>query len=975
MTWLARHFATGRIDVRRLWVLTATTAAFLAVAGPVAASVPIHAFNTLPSTTQAGAHPDVEFSFHLGNRSEVPTPCACDDARNVTVHLPTGLTANPHAVPQCSIAQFASDLCPVDSQVGVSEVRVSVAQYAGEIDGFTAPVFNLIPPPEEAGLLGFKTTFDTPVFTVASARTDSDYGLNAIVANIDHFASLVSVKQILWGVPAAPIHDYLRFRPSQSPLPFLLGGGVALLCNQNGAKSTEDPTTAYQVCSSDGEEITPGYAGPAGALFNGSPKPEFGPVSSNSPEAPFTQNPTTCGVSSLQTSLNVLAYDEGMTEASAPYPATTDCDQLAFNPSLFARPTATETDTPSGIDIDLKAPSFESPNAPSPSEIRGTTVTLPPGFTINPNAADGKTSCTEAQARFGTTEEAHCPEFAKVGTVEVHSPVLPGVLPGGVYIGEPKPGDRYRLVVTFNGFGIHVKLPGTVHPDPKTGQVVTEFKELPQFPFEDFDLHFFGSERGILATPTQCGEYPVSTVFEPWDGGLPNQTSTQYFKLESGPGGSACPNGPRPFSPGFEAASTTTTPGSHTTFTVELTRRDGEQNLSSLTTTTPPGFSATLKGIPYCPEAAIAAAAAPGYSGLAEQANPSCPAASQVGEAIAGAGAGTHPYYAPGKVYLAGPYKGAPLSLVVITPAVSGPYDLGDAVVRVALQINSATAQVAAVSDPLPQILEGIPLRLRSILINLNRPNFSLNPTNCQALATTARVLGSEGATASLSSPFQVANCALLPFGPQLALSLSGVTNHTGNPALHAVLTTKPGEANIASSAVTLPHTEFLDNAHIQDPCTRVQFAANQCPAGSLLGFAKAETPLLEKPLEGPIYLRANGGERKLPDLVAALRGQFEIDLVGRIDSINGRLRTTFETVPDAPVSRFTLTLDGGKRGLLQNSINLCSATERANVRLDGQNAKTTDQNPVLKTPCTRLSKRKRATLSRARRADRGERR
>ena len=255
----------------------------------------------------------------------------------------------------------------------------------------------------------------------------------------------------------------------------------------------------------------------------------------NSPETPFTQNPTTCGSSSLESSLNVLGYDEGLTEASAQYPTTIDCDQLAFNPSLFARPTATETDTPSGIDVDLKAPSFESPDAPSPSEIRSTETTLPPGFTINPNAANGKTSCSDAQARFGTTEEAECPEFSKIGTLEVHSPVLPGVLPGAIYIGEPKPGERYRLVIAFNGFGIHVKLPGTVRPNTATGQLVVSFQELPQFPFEDFDLHFFGSERGILATPTQCGTYPVSTVFTPWDGALPSQPPTQYFTLGSGP--------------------------------------------------------------------------------------------------------------------------------------------------------------------------------------------------------------------------------------------------------------------------------------------------------------------------------------------------------------------------------------------------------------------------------------------------------
>jgi hypothetical protein len=964
----AHHSAGGRSAVRRLALLTTLTAtAFLLVAGTAAhASVPIFSYNALPSTTEAGAHPDVEFSFKLGNRQEDPTPCACNDARNVTVHLPAGLIANPHAVPQCTTAEFASEQCPVDSQIGVSDIGVAI--FPGEsdkdVESFISPVFNLIPPPEEAGLLGFKTLFSTPVFIVASARTDSDYGLNAVVANISHFAPLQSVKQVLWGVPAAPVHDGLRFAPSQPPLHSLFGtvfnsngeGNGGELCDQNGNRSTEDPATVYQICATQAQPPHPAGADLEGGVGHA--------ISSNSPEAPFTQNPTTCGVSSLESSLNILAYDEGETNASATYPATTNCSALAFNPSLFARPTTESTDSPSGIDVDLKAPEFESPTSPSPSEIRGTTVTLPPGFTINPNAADGKTSCTEAQAKFHTTEEAHCPEFAKIGTVEVHSPVLPGTLPGAIYIGQPEPGNRYRLFISFDGFALHVKLPGSVHPDPQTGQLVTEFKELPQFPFEDFDLHFFGSERGILATPTQCGTYPVSTVFEPWDGALPNQTSTQFFNLDSGPNGTPCPNGPRPFAPTLKAASSANTAGSHTSFSLQLTRSDGDQNLSALNVTTPPGFSATLKGVPYCPEADIAAARAPGYSGLAEQTHPSCPAASLVGEAIAGAGAGTHPYYAPGKVYLAGPYKGAPLSFVVITPAVSGPYDLGDVVLRTALEINPATAQVTAVSDPLPQILEGVPLRLRSVLVNLNRPNFALNPTNCEPFATTATAFGSEGATASLSAPFQVANCANLGFKPSLKLSLSGQTRRAGHPGVKAVLTyPKQGAyANIAKAQVGLPGSEFLDQGNLNKVCTQPELKAGACPAKSVYGHAKAWSPLLENPLEGPIYLAVGFGY-KLPALVAELEGQIRVLLVGKVDTDKQKgIRNTFEAVPDAPVSRFELTLKGGKKyGLLENSEDICQKPQRAEALFIGQNGKSESFSPLVGNGCGGKRRHKRA--------------
>ncbi len=918
--------------------------AALLVAAP-AQAIPIEAFSALPSSTQAGGHPDVAFSFTVGNRQNAePSSCACRDPRNINVHLPTGLIGNPHATPQCDIASFSSDQCPVDSQVGVAEIKVTGLpgdphSSFGSV-GFLSPVYVLVPPPGDVALLGFKATYNLPVFTVISARTESDYGVDATVENIIHFFPLLSVKQDLWGVPADPSHDDLRFGLGQHAE--ISGGFATEICDASGNPSTNDPSTMFVYCPPDGFEGAIGEGG-----FENSPGHV---VSSSSPLTPFWQNPTTCG-ESLATSLDILGYDDSETHADSLWPPTTDCGQLSFNPSLFARPTTESTDSPSGIDVDLKAPSFESPDTPSPSEIRGTTVTLPPGFTINPNAADGKTSCLDQEAKFGTTEEAKCPEFSKIGTLEVHSPVLPGVLPGAIYIGHPQEGKRYRLFLTFDGFGVHVKLPGEVHPDPQTGQVVTEFKDLPQFPFEDFDLHFFGSERGVLATPSQCGTYPVSTLFEPWDGSLPNQTSTQFFSLTSGPGGTPCPNGPRPFNPGFGAASTTNTAGSHTGFSLNLTRPDGDQNLSALDVVTPPGFSATLKGIPYCPEAAITAAGAGVYSGAQEQASPSCPAASLVGEAIAGSGAGTHPFYAPGRVYLAGPYKGAPLSLVVITPAVSGPYDLGDVVVRTALYVNPTTTQVSAVSDPLPQILAGIPLRLRSIMVNLNRPDFALNPTNCDPFSTQATVFGSEGATKTLASHFQVANCARLDFEPKLETSIIGPTKNGATPRFKAVLRMPQGGANIEHVAVTLPHSEFLKQAHIRTVCTRPQLASHSCPAGSVYGFARAQTPLLDKPLEGPVYLGTGYGH-KLPDLIAELNGQIHVILDGIIDTgKGGGIRNTFEVVPDAPVSKFTLEMQGGTKGLLENS-NVCAQRNYLTAKFFAQNGKTSVSHPLMQDGC-----------------------
>jgi hypothetical protein len=880
---------------------------------PAWANAPIKSFAIAPSTTQAGGHPDIVTSFTFDNRDtqNFPTTCFCQDAENTTVELPAGVIGVPHATPQCTAVEFGDKACLPDSQVGVIDLDLFESF-------FSVPVYNLVPHVDQAGLLGFQNPLvNTPAFIVFSARTGGDFGLDTTLEGITHVVPPEGVSLDLWGVPDSASHDAER-----EPI----GGNC-----------------------SDG------------------PYPCFPPTPSHSPALPFIDNPTSCS-GPLSASLEILAYDNGTSNASATYPATTGCDQLSFNPSLFAQPTTTQTDAASGIEVNLHVPQEESPTTPSPSEIRATTVTLPEGFSINPSAADGKTSCSDAEARFGTEEEAQCPEFSKIGTATVTSAVLPGPISGFLYLGEPKPGDRYRVIVTANGFATHIKLGGSAELNPQTGQVALSLRNLPQTTFSDLNLHFFGSERGLLATPTQCGTYPVKSTFTPWDSQLPSQSSAQFFTLDSGPSGGPCPGATRPFTPGFEASSVNSTAGSHSPFSLDLTRPDGDQNLSVITDVNPPGFSATLKGVPYCADAALAAAAKPGYSGLAEESSPSCPAASQIGTADTGAGAGTHPVYLPGKVYLAGPYKGAPLSLAVIAPAVSGPYDLGNVVVRAALHVNPETAQITAVSDPLPQILQGIPLRLRSILINLDRPNFTLNPTNCDPFSVTAQVTGDQGAQANLSSHFQVANCASLSFNPALALKFSGSTKRAGNPALKATVTypTPAPYANIASTAVSLPPTEQIDNAHIQNPCTKVQFnlgntLGEKCPAGSLIGFAKAETPLLANPLEGLVYFRsAPENKSGLPDIVAVLKGQIEITLDGKIDTIQQkvhgervpRIRTTFPAVPDAPVSKFTLSLDGGNKGLLVNSANLCSSPQRINVKMVGQNGKTTNETPLLTTPC-----------------------
>ena len=395
--------------------------------------------------------------------------------------------------------------------------------------------------------------------------------------------------------------------------------------------------------------------------------------------------------------------------------------------------------------------------------------------------------------------------------------------------------------------------------------------------------------------------------------------------------------------------------GAFSPLITRLKRDDDSQLLRGVTVALPPGLLGRLAGVSYCPPAAIATAAA--KSGTEERANPSCPAASRVGSVDAGAGAGPSPVHVQGQVYLAGPYKGAPLSLAIVTPAVAGPFDLGTVVVRATLQVDPETAQVTVRSDPLPTILQGIPLDLRSITVAADRAHFTLNPTNCEPKSVGGEAVSAAGLTASLSDRFQVGGCRGLDFGPRFQTRLFGGTKRSQNPRLRAVLRPRPGEANIARTVVTLPHSEFLDQSHIRTVCTRVQFAADQCPAGSVYGFARAFTPLLDQPLEGPVYLRSSSN--KLPDLVVALRGQVNLNLVGRIDSANGGIRTTFERVPDAPVSKFVLTMRGGKRGLLVNSRDICRRHSFSRVGFEGQNGKASHIKPRLKNDCGKRARRR----------------
>jgi hypothetical protein len=648
------------------------------------------------------------------------------------------------------------------------------------------------------------------------------------------------------------------------------------------------------------------------------------------------------------------------------------------------RPASQAAASPSAFTAELTIPQegLTEPSALAAPELKKAVVTLPKGVNVNPSSANGLAACTEAQMGLATTEgaapnpirfdksEPTCPDASKLGTVEAKSPLLEETLGGTIYLGAQEENPFHSLLALYLVIdsprnGILVKLPGEVKSDPTTGQLTATFDNNPQLPVEDLKLNFRGGgPHSPLATPAVCSTYTTHGELTPWsapESGPPAQT-TDSFPISSGPNGGACATseGGLPFSPSFEAGTTSTQAGAYAPLVIKLDRRDGEQELTHLEFTLPPGLTGKLAGIPYCSDAAIATAG--GKTGKAEQASPSCPAASELGTVDTSAGVGSEPIHVGGHVYLAGPYEGAPLSSVVITPAVAGPFDLGNVVVRAPLFVNPETAQITARSDEIPHILKGIPLQLRSVELKIIRQGFTLNPTSCDPMTVTSSLSGLNGASASPQSRFQVGNCRALSFKPNLKVQLKGATKRVGHPALKAVLTAKPGEANIGRAQVNLPHGEFLDQGNLNRACTKPVLLAGNCPKSTIYGKAKAWTPLLDKPLEGYVYL-VGGYGYKLPALVADLNGQIRVTLVGKVDSgKNKGIRNTFELVPDAPVSRFVLEMKGGKKyGLLENSENLCKAKKakrRAIVRFTGQNGKVRQFKPVVANQCKKHGKR-----------------
>jgi len=848
------------------------------------------------STTQAGAHPDVSFGFEIAEDPESePNSFGLKDAyaptRNVRIELPPGLIADPN-------------LMGVPQQCTVAEIASVLQPGGGCPNGSQVGVVDIY---------GYElnTVFHEPVYMMVPPGGD-------VVARLGFIAG---AAQTFVNVKVRSEGDY--------------GVSAEIVDAPSLVKVVKAENTVWGIPadpSHDTERCTPKEVFTSGCKTSPSRPP-------GSRQLPFWTNPTRCGVPlELRVGAASWAEPQRFDTRSASFPQINGCNKLPFGPSLVIEPTNHRAAAPVGLDITARAPASDGVNVLEPAQVRDIRVRLPKGIGINASSGDGLETCSAEQAHFGERVAANCPDAAKMAVFEAEVAALSRRMKGAVYLREPEPGNPFRVWAIADDLGAHVKLQGQLVVDKQTGQIESVLLDTPQFPLREVKIVFKSGYRSPLVNPQSCGEYASSYEFTPWSGGPPVKALSP-IQIDQG-----CDTGG--FHPELSAGAIDPKGGRHSPFVFTLTREDGEQNPEVLDISLPTGLAATFTGIPRC--------------GGADAATGACPAGSRVGKVVAAAGAGPTPLWVPQPdkrptaFYLGGPYKGAPLSFVAVVPAQAGPFDFGNIVVRTAVYVDPETARATGKADPIPQIIEGIPLRTRSISVVLDRPGFVLNPTSCAQKQTEAAVTSSEGAVAHPSSPFGASDCAELGFKPRISFRLFGGTKRGSHPKLRTVLRPRAGHANIGAFSVALPHSEFLDQAHIKTVCTRVQFAADQCPAGSIYGEVKATTPLFEEPLSGHIYLRSSNNP--LPDMVAVLKGPaslpVEVHAVGRIDSVNGGIRATFSEVPDAPITEVIASFPGGNKGLLENSTNLCARANKATAKFTGQNAKKATLRPLMQTSC-----------------------
>ena len=859
---------------------------------------------------------------------------------------------NPTPFPQCTEEQFdtggnnGTNICPPEAAVGVASVTVNDPGAKG---AFTAlvPLFNVTPGPGEPARFGFRI-LNNPVFLDTAVRTGSDYGVTVNIENTNQATNLISSRVTFWGVPGAPSHDAER------------GWGCINL--EFGASDL--PCSKLEL-----------------------------------PEQPLLTLPTSCTPGPLETSVEGDSWPTTPDPTGLTLPTTKSfmesldgCNRLGFEPEIKVAPDVESGSSPSGLNVDVHVPQEGqlNPVGNADSNIKDIAVTLPEGVSINPAGADGLEACSEPEIGYlpgeshpetgelhftsglpapkGAPAEPFCPDASKIGTVKITTPLLPHALEGAVYLADQNANPFGSLVASYivaedPVSGVLLKLPGEVSLNQQTGQITATFLDNPQDPLEDAELHFFGGERAPLATPAHCGTYTTNATFAPWSGNPPT-TSQSSFNIKTGPNGSPCPGVALPFSPSLAAGMTNVQAGAFSPFTMTMSREDGQQNLKSIELHMPPGLSGVLTGVPLCGEAQADAG--------------TCPAASLVGETTVSVGLGSEPFTVKGgQVFLTGPYKGAPFGLSIVNPAVAGPFNLGKVIVRAKLEIDPHTAAVTVTSDSsgpyaIPPSIQGIPLEIKHINVTINRGggqgSFTFNPTNCSPLQITGNLQSIEGGAQNLSVPFQATNCAVLKFTPKFAASTKAKTSKADGASLSVKLTypsTPQGtDANIARVKVDLPKQLPSRLTTLQKACTSAQFEVNPagCPAASVVGHAKATTPILPVPLEGPAYFVSHGGEA-FPSLIVVLQGYgVTVDLVGStFISKAGITSSTFKQVPDVPVGTFELTLPQGKYSALTSNLpasangSFCGQTLKMPTAFVAQNgAEIHESTPIAVTGCAK---------------------
>jgi hypothetical protein len=872
---------------------------------------------------QAGDHPNEvrtvitlnnEFQAIQSEGEDQPWTTAVEPPKDIVVDLPVGLVGSVLAAPQCPLAQESGRGCPPDTVVG--EIVTRPGTGASSV---RSKIWNLVPERGYPAEFGYRDLIHgAHVLYSQVVPTPAGYVLQTTSPDIPTI-SLAQIETVFYGDPVtrqAEIAQEEGLQPAALPhVPFLT----------NPTSCSGVPLTATVYMDS--------WEHPGAFNSDGTP--------------------------------NLAAGN--WVESESQVPPSTDCDQLRFESQLLAQPTTHEADKPSGLDFELNVPQSETVGVPGTSTLKKTVARFPEGFTVDPSAGDGLAACSEAE--IGWSEAApgpmkfngalpSCPEASKIGTLELETPLVPHKLEGELFLAAQDENPFHSTLATYIVVndpitGVLIKIAGKLEADPHTGRLTATFPENPSLPFSDLKLHFFGGPRAELATPESCGAFITTTEMEPWSAPSSGPPASPFdtFLIDEN-----CPSG---FNPSFTAGSTNLQAGAFTPFVTSFSRSDTDQELSGLTVTLPPGLLGKIAGIPLCGEAEASAG--------------TCPEGSLVGTVKAGAGPGPNPLFVSGKAYLTGPYNGGPYGLAVVVPAVAGPFNFGTVVVRQSLRIDPRTAQVTDVSDPFPKIIDGIPLRMRRIDVELNRPGFTFNPTSCGHLGFSGAISGSPlgaptelrgtvgysteaGSSASVAAPFQVTNCQTLQFTPAFKASVTGKTSKRNGAGLSVKLTYPKGamgtQANVARVKVELPRQLPSRLSTLQQACLAATFEANpaSCPAHSLVGHARVVTPVLPDALEGPAYFVSHGAEA-FPSLTILLQGDnVTVELVGStFISKAGITSTTFKTTPDVPFERFELTLPQGQFSALGTNANLCRVKSlKMPTEFTAQNGMTLDQTTLI---------------------------